>query len=403
MRKALLLILCISMVFITSCWDAIELSDVGLVFITGFDLDENGNDRVTILSVQPYGQSTQQTQQATTWIGTASGKSALEAMRNLRSISTRSLVWIHNKIIIIGKKKAESDISNIIDLIMRTRQIRYDNTILITDGSAEELLQTPADIDKSLSREILGIIENATEWSKGYDLELKDIAVESINEHSQGYVIGNVGFYNTEKLTFSIDRQEYLKMFWKDSAQRIIYMSGGGVISNNRLIGWLSPNELRGHLLVSNKIKHGIVQTVNLSDIGIDIAVEILNSKTEITFPDVSSENITGEIGVKVVCQVVEIKGVAPEHSMTFIEKLGKEVGNAIASEIYLVLDRAQNQLQTDFLGIHKIFRAKHRKEWLLLKGNWCEYFCNIPFTCKVDVKIQNEGLLSRTFKSEGP
>jgi len=94
MKKVLLLMLCLSVVFLVSCWDAIELNEIGLVYITGFDLDENGNDRVTVLSVQPFVQGTDQSEKANSWIGTASGKSAFEAMRNLRSISSRSLVWL---------------------------------------------------------------------------------------------------------------------------------------------------------------------------------------------------------------------------------------------------------------------------------------------------------------------
>ena len=55
MKKYLVIILCISCIFLSSCWDSQELSDIGLVVMTGFDLDDNGLDRVTVLSVQPSG------------------------------------------------------------------------------------------------------------------------------------------------------------------------------------------------------------------------------------------------------------------------------------------------------------------------------------------------------------
>ena len=58
--------------------------------MTGFDLDDDGLERVTVLSVQPFGQTQNQENVATTWIGTASGKSIFEAFRNLRRTSTRS-------------------------------------------------------------------------------------------------------------------------------------------------------------------------------------------------------------------------------------------------------------------------------------------------------------------------
>ena len=402
MKKMLLLLLCLSAVFMTSCWDATELSDIGLVIATGFDLDDDGNDRVTVLSVQPSGNAKEQGGVSSTWIGTASGESAFEALRNLRSISMRRLAWMHNKIVVIGKKKAESNIGNIIDLLLRHKEIRYDNTIFVTEGTAEELFQVPPDLDKSLPKELLGIIDVTKEWSKGYALRIKDIGVESISEHMQGFVIGNLGFYDTERLSFSINRQEYLKMYWKDSPQSIVYIRGAGVIDNNKLVGWLSPEELRGYLIISNKIDRGVIETVNVADRGIDVSVEIIHLKSKISFPNVSLDSITAEVNVEARCQILEIKGAAPEHSMTFIEVIEKEIENSIAEEIYMTLESSQSRLGCDFTGFYRHFSAKYKKEWEQLKGNWCVNFSRMPITCKVNVTIQNEGLLSRTMKVGG-
>lgn len=402
MKKALLILLCLSAVFMTSCWDATELSDIGLVIATGFDLDDEGFDRVTVLSVQPSGKGTEKGEMSSTWIGTASGESALEALRNLRSISTRRLAWMHNKIFVIGKKKAESDISNIIDFLLRHREIRYDNKIFVTEGTVEELFQVPPDLDKGLSKELLGLIDITEEWSKGYALSIKDIGVESISEHMQGFVIGNVGFYDTNRLSFSINRQEYLKMYWKDRPKSVVYIRGAGVIDNNKLVGWLSPDELRGYLIISNKVKSGVVETVKVEEKGIDVVVEVLQSKTKISFPKVSSDNITAEVSVEAKCQVLEIKGSAPEHSMTFIEVIEKEIENSIAEEIYMTLESSQSRIGCDFTGFYRHFSAKYKKEWEQLKGNWCVNFSKMPITCKVNVTIQNEGLLSRTMKVGG-
>ena len=402
MKKMLLLFICFSAVFMTSCWDATELNDVGLVIATGFDLDDDGFDRVTVLSIQPSGNVKEQGGASTTWIGTASGESAFEALRNLRSISTRKLSWMHNKMVVIGKKKAESDIGNIIDLLLRYREMRYDNTIFVTEGTIEELFQVPPALDMSLTRELLGIISVISEWSKGYALSIKDIGVESISEHMQGYVIGNIGFYETERLPVSEKREEYLKMYWKDSPQPIVYIRGAGVIDNNKLVGWLSPEELRGYLIISNKISSGVLETVNVTEKGIDVAVEILHLKSKISFPKVSLDNVTAEVSVEAKCRIQEVKGAAPEHSMTFIELVEEKIENSIATEIYMALESSQNRLLCDFTGFHKEFSAKHKKEWEKLQGNWCINFSRMPITCKVNVDIQNEGLLSRTFKVEG-
>ncbi|UZQ85092.1 hypothetical protein ODU73_002196 [Thermoclostridium stercorarium] len=149
MKKCLIILLCFSSIFLCSCWDARELSDIGIVVMTGFDLDHDGNQRVTVLSVQPFGQTQNQENVATTWIGTAAGKSTFDALRNLRRTSTRSLTWMHNKIILIGEEKARQGISDITDLLTRNSEFRYGNLIFVTPGEASEMMQVPANLEKA--------------------------------------------------------------------------------------------------------------------------------------------------------------------------------------------------------------------------------------------------------------
>lgn len=400
MRKiSLLMFLCLSCLFLSSCWDARELSDIGIVVMTGFDMDDDGLDRVTIMSVQPFGQAQNQENVATTWLGTASGKSAFEALRNLRRTSTRSLTWMHNKIILIGEERAKHGISNITDLLTRNSEFRYDNVVFITPGKAYEMMQVPANLEKSLFRELLGIIEGTGEWSKGFALNVKELSLNSHTTYRHGYVIGNMGFYYTKKTPFTIDYQEYMKLFWKDTEQPIAFVSGGSVIDNDRLIGWLSPAELRGYLILTNNIQESFSIMKSIPESGYEITADITDLKSEILFPVVTDDKIYATVKVKAIGFLTEVQGDVPEYGEAFIEKIGNILADEIASELSLVVKRAQDDLRTDFIGFHKTFSTKYPKYWSKLMNNWCEVFCTIPVSYDVEVKIRHRGLMGRTMQ----
>lgn len=401
MKKIVFAFLCFTVTFLSSCWDARELNDIGIVVMTGFDLDDDGQDRVTVFSVQPFGKATEQGETATNWLGTASGKSAFEAMRNLRRISTRQLTWVHNKIILIGENKAKKGITNINDVLSRNREFRYDNAIFITNGRADEMMQTPSNLEKSLFKELLGMIENTGEWAKGFALDVKEFALNSMASYQHGFVIGNMGFYKTDKLPFSIDYQEYLSLYWKEAPQSIAYIGGGGVIDQDRLVGWLSPLELRGYMILSNQIEEGFTLYDNLPVGGHEVSIEVIDLDTEISFNNVTAYQTNALIKVKVLALLLEVNGEIPEYDENFITKMKKDLSREIISELALICRRAQNELRTDFIGFHNIFSVEHPKEWKKVEGNWCEYFCGINIDYDVEVKIQSQGLLSRTIYSE--
>lgn len=401
MKRYLAFLICIFCIFLSGCWDAKELSDIGLVVMTGFDLEKDNSVRVTVMSVQPFGQTQNQESVATTWLGTASGKSAFEALRNLRRTSTRSLTWMHNKIILIGEEKAKQGISDLTDLLTRNSEFRYGNLIFVTHGNAYEMMQVPANLEKSLFRELLGIIEGAGEWAKGFALNVKELSLNSLASYQHGFVIGNMGFYYTDKTPFSIDFQEYLKLYWKDTEQPIAYVSGGSVIDKDRLVGWLSPTELRGYLILNNKIEKSFSIYKDFPSEGFKITVDVTDIKSEIEFPIVSGEEIHSTVKVKAKGFITELSGKLPDYDEEFINEIENLLAEEIASELYSVIYKAQNDLRTDFIGFHELFRVKYPKQWKKLKDNWCEVFCRIPVSYDVTLKIRHRGLMGRSLYNE--
>ena len=170
------------------------------------------------------------------------------------------------------------------------------------------------------------------------------------------------------------------------------------MIDKDRLVGWLSPTELRGYLILNNNIDKTFSIYKDIYDLGYQITADITEVKTEILFRFVSDEEIHATVKVKAKGFLTEIQGEAPQYDDALYNKIENILANEIASELSSVVKRAQDDLRTDFTGFHKSFSIKYPKQWEDFKGNWCEIFCRIPVSYDVDLKIRHRGLMSRNF-----
>ena len=121
------------------------------------------------------------------------------------------------------------------------------------------------------------------------------------------------------------------------------------------------------------------------------MTVDIIDLKTEITFPEVSEDEIRALVKVKCTAELQETDGVVPIHDAAVMEEVEEHLSNELISELILVVRRAQNELRSDFIGFHKQFSIAYPKQWKELEENWCEVFSNIAIAYDVDVKIMRQ------------
>ena len=139
MRITGVLLLTIILLFTTGCWGQREMDRVGIVIVIGVDLEPDGLIRITVHSIQPFGSPMNPVDKSFTWIGTATGKSIIDAARNLRAIAARDLIWMHTRMIILGEEMARNELHAVLDLLSRIREIRYNCDFLVTEGKAFDL------------------------------------------------------------------------------------------------------------------------------------------------------------------------------------------------------------------------------------------------------------------------
>lgn len=177
----------------------------------------------------------------------------------------------------------------------------------------------------------------------------------------------------------------------KEEMKGQIDISGGAVIHNNELVGYLTKEEVRGQLLVEGKVRNSPVVVVYEDNL---LTYQIKDEKSKIKFKD-TSEGPT--------CLIeMDVKGSISEYlteSGTNLTKDGtiEEIKTLLAEEIItqvgVGIDKSK-EMNIDFLGIGQAMYRKHPKMWAKYKPGWLrETYQNMPISIGVNVDIQNTGI----------
>jgi len=246
------------------CWGKNELNEIGIVTAIGLDLDEKNNIKLTVIAVSPVSAPTGAVlERSTSWVGTAMADNIADASRQIRSITAKKLVFHHTSIILISEKLARYGLKDIVDFFARSREIRLSTKVLITDKSVEEMLLIPSDIEKNLPSEINGIISNSKdEWSKSLASDLKEI-IACIANKNKGAITGKLSFIDTERNSYSTNREMYKRSYQEGLKLGIAFLEGSAVFKDDHMQGWMDGNETRGFLWIKGKVDSATVTFKN--------------------------------------------------------------------------------------------------------------------------------------------
>jgi spore germination protein KC len=389
-RRIVIIFLIIELLLlITGCWGKTELNEIGIVTATGVDLEPNGDIRITVLSVQPEGVIVTAGFRSSTWIGSAVGKDLLDAGKNLRGVAVKRLSWLHNKLIIIGHDVAVSKMKDVIDFLTRNREIRLSSYIIVAEGRAFDLLQAPADIQRDLPTEILGTVRNTDEWSKTYVANTREFLM-SYAEHCGDIVTGRITAKKESMLTFSAPKEEYEKFTLIGDKIPIVFIDGCALFKGGEMLGWLDPDQTKGYLWITGKLKPGSVITLGE---GKTLAMEDAASSTKVTM-DVDGNNITALVKVDVRGTLVEQTDNENIRSENTIKKVENDFNDAIKAEMEDAVKKIQKEYNTDVFLFGSLLNKQNPDEWKKVEKDWE----NCAFS-KVKVEYDVKTTIERTGK----
>jgi spore germination protein KC len=372
-KTVLSLFICSSPLFLTGCWDRVELNDLGLVLATGLDKTEDEQIEVSVQLAVPEamgGEATASGQGGagkTITVEKAIGKTIFEALSRLQARFSRRIFWGHNQVIIIGKDLAESEVQKHIDFFARFPKARLKSYIFVTSGKAIDVLKAIPDVDRS-SAEVARELAN---FRIGMAVAVKDFLEELSGEAN---AVG-LPWIEVKKESFSKGLQ----------------VNGTAILKDGKMIGYIDDKLTRGLLWLRNEMESSTV-TVQPEGYHDQISFYLLHSYTKL-IPKM--ENGKWKMIVKIVTEddAVENETNLNLTNPVITKKLEKELEKTIETRIKMTLEEVQKKMGADILGFAEAFHRHYPDEWEKVKDQWDKKFPEIEVEIKNNAYIRRSGV----------
>ncbi|ALC85625.1 spore gernimation protein GerC [Bacillus sp. FJAT-22090] len=384
MNKCLIVLSLLSLM-LTGCWDKRELNELALVMGLGIDkIDDEYLASIQVVLPGEVSPIKGGTGRSPVTLFIAKGKTINEAIRNVTSISPRTLYIGHLQMVIIGEELAQEGIGSLLDYLSRYWEARSDFYLAIAkDSTAEKILNVQTTLENIPANNFFHILKTSEEsLSSTTAMTLAKLIIDLEREGKEGVLTG-IKLLGDEKSGSSKQNVETIL------PSAYLKLEEIAVFNHDKLVGWLSPEEGKGYNSITNHVKNtiGILScpdegTLNVHGITskTKLKSKMANGKPEIEV----SVHLTGNVG-EVDCQI----DLNKEETFKKLNKLYEE---EIKKNINDTVKFVQEDLGSDIFGFGAKIHQDHPEEWKKLKKNWDEEFKEVPVNIKVKVEIRHTG-----------
>lgn len=380
---------CITVVLLSGCWDELSIEERNFSTGTAIDLvdEENREDSTISLTHQfvvPSGVGTPEggAEEDVAYDNvTAEGKNPSAISQHIASMTSRFPSYSHLSTLIFSEELAEEEnaIAELADMFLRNTQMRRSMRVFIADGEAKDMLE---------------IDENPETLPTQYirrNSERNENNMETIDTLE----LGTMQRYLMEENSYVLP---YLKLHdGKLHSKKAAVFHG----TDNKLTGTLNGRETKGYNLATQSDKEG---TVNMKVNGDPMVFEMGQTKNNLTVDVDDPQNIEASIQVDVEGFLEEMFGSKSLLEDDYLTEIGDAAADKMETLIKETIEKSQDVLQTDILGVSEKLKEKHYNVWKKIHDDWEDgehLFDDVTFHVNVDVRLEDISSSDRTKRIE--
>jgi spore germination protein KC len=375
--------ICILLIMsLSGCWSSHELDTLGIVMGIGVDkLMASGKAQITAQIIKPGGIKSQNKELGSGsqafWNVTGTGDTVFSTIRDMTNKSSRKLFFPHNQVLILGRSIAEEGIQKYIDFFMRDPKTRVNVWVLISQDTAQEILDVKSELEKVPANNIAKLIkgqEAATSQTRA--VRLRDLIPGLMSKTTA-------------------PTAPFIKIS-RDGDKEVAMISGTAVFKGDKLVGKLDKHEGRGLLWVMGDVKSGIIEVEGSENH--KVSLEIVRASSKIV-PKIINNEITIKVNINEEGNIGEQTGPENLSKLTEVASLEKKKAQVIRNEVMAAVKKAQ-ELNADVFGFGDAVHKKYPDQWKKLEDNWNEIFKDIQVEVDVKAKLR---LMGRIIKPSVP
>lgn len=285
------------------------------------------------------------------------------------SLESKPLFNQHQKMFVFGEKLVRSiDLQTLIDQHFRDNEVRESGLVLVARGLAKDTLE-----------------------SKGPDIPVDRLVRISKNQYRSTRILPPMTIQNVME---KIATHSSFLIQSVVAAQDEVKFAGAAVFKQgeNKLIGFLSEEELEGLTWLTGKSKGGVVKTIDEGNHPF-IIYELESLKSHIK-PKVSGDKISFHVEIDSIGRLTEDwRDKVDYFDNSYLQSAEKAAEKEVARHIDMILKAMQSKFVVEVAGFGTQLRIHYPKVWQKVKQNWDQEFSKLPVTYSVKLKINDYGL----------
>jgi len=396
------LIVIISLLLLSGCWDRDELEDLAMVQALGIDyLPEEEKFEVTLSVIRPADlgaggmEGGIEGEIEPTRTITTRGDTISVALEQQNAFLPRRTYYAHNDIVIVGETLAKRGLHHILDRLVRERDTRLTLNMFVTSEDVKDLMRSGSRLEMSLPEEIRDMKQRTNQRSLrpevnqldfvryllagGRDpyLPLLEVREEEPTSPQEAEIAGTLGE-------------------GEDSEQLVKYphLYGTAVFKEDRLAGFLDGHETKGLLYVEEGIIDSRDAIEDPEGRPGKVVLITISSSSEIT-PRV--ENGEPEILVEIVEEGDICCQTAATHIFTMenFRRMEALKESLIKGYVEDALEKVQ-EWEADIFGFGQKFQTHYPDYWETIEDDWREIYTEMEVIVEVESHIRRTGLIER-------
>ncbi|WP_332692606.1 Ger(x)C family spore germination protein [Halalkalibacter lacteus] len=376
------------LIFLSGCWNSLELTDLAYVMGVGIDQTEEGQIELTTQMYSPTqtvgAQGGSSTEGRTYFSVITKDESVFEAIRDIPLHVGRKAQWSHMRIILIGEEFArKNDISDVLDFFYRDHEPRFLSHVIITKGRTSDYWNIKPFIEKTTAQQLRTIQESGTAFSsKSKETRILDLALQ---------------------LNYQLKLATVPYIERTNQTPESVVSTGLAIVSDGKMHDRISTADVHNLLILTDDYNSGTIeypcqdkenQQKNRSD-----TLEVTQLKTKLS-PNFSESPPTIHFSTKVEGHIGEFQcsTMATDEER---QKLQVHIENALKTQLEAFITYLQDE-KLDVIGIGNTLYRKDPKLWEKQKENWEQIFSEIKFEIDVEIIIKSTGMTTGADLTEG-
>ncbi|REJ09476.1 Ger(x)C family spore germination protein [Halobacillus trueperi] len=381
--KAITLAVCL--LLLAGCWNSKELDDLGIVVAVGIDKTEDDQFLLVTQVINPSEIATDApTTRPPVSIYESTGDSIFEAFRNMTEKSPRKMYLSQLRVLVIGNRLAEEGILPSLDIFYRDHEFRTAFFVTIAkDTGVKDLLKVLTPYEKIPANKLMHSMESVQRSlgsSKGIVI---DELIAQILSKGQNPVLPGLLIEGDAEIGTAIENIE------KIDAPTQLRVDHLAVMREDRVIGWLTPDESKGLNYITGDMESTTVSYPCDSE-GL-VSVEVLRTdssskaKIEDGTPSISIElELEGNVG-ELNCPIDLTKAES-------IETINGDVEKKVKQKMEAAIKAAQEDFGSDIFGFGSLIQRKNPDYWKTVEKDWNSQFKELKVEIQVKAQIRRKG-----------